>query len=358
MFSRRTRSVPDESFPVQKRRRRGLRVLAIAALTLLGLVVVSAAANLLLERVERANATPYGERVQIDQGTINVSITGVNGPTVVLLSGLGTGAPGLDFAPLVRELPGYRTVVVEGFGYGYSDTDVRPRTIGNIAEELHAVLAKLGITGPYVLAGHSIAGFTTLYYANKYPAEVSAVIGIDPTVPTVTTASPGGPAPADAPPSGNFWARLPSTLGLVRWAAALGLTDPESSGYRPSEIDQMRMLTSWNFGNAAVTDETERVGENAAKLQGLSYPAGMPVLMLLSKESLDSRPEWVDLHERQLSNVTRHEIVVLDGPHYLHWTQAKAMAEKIGEFLGPAAVSTGSITGQRGGVATAPPPDR
>jgi pimeloyl-ACP methyl ester carboxylesterase len=354
IFSRRTRSVPDDSFPVRKGRRRVLRVLAIVALTLLGLVVVSTVANLLLERVERANATPYGERIQIDQGTINVSRVGDGGPTLVLLSGLGTGAPGLDFAPLVRELPGYRTVVVEGFGYGYSDTEVRPRTLENIAEELHSVLSALGIHGPYVLAGHSIGGFTTLYYANKYPTEVSAVIGIDPTVPTAPAPPPGSAAPAEAPPSGNFWERLPSILGLVRWAAELGLTDPDSSGYTPSEVDQMRMLTSWNFGNAAVTDETNRVGENAAKLQGLSYPSHIPVLMLLAKESLDSRAEWVDLHERQLSKVTRHEIVVLDGPHYLHWTQAKAMAEKIGEFLGPAAVSTGSITGQRGGVATGP----
>jgi pimeloyl-ACP methyl ester carboxylesterase len=354
IFSRRTRSVPEHEQPRRKGRRRVLRITAVVALTLLGLLVVSAAANLLLERVERANATPYGERVRIDQGTINVSITGDSGPTLVLLSGLGTGAPGLDFAPLVRELPGYRTVVVEGFGYGYTDTEVRPRTIENITEELHSVLGKLGITGPYVLAGHSIAGFTTLYYANKYPSEVSAVIGIDPTVPTATTAQPGSPAPADAPPSGNFWERLPSTLGLVRWAAAVGLTDPDGSSYTASEIDQMRMLASCNFGNAAVTDETYRVGENAAKLQGLSYPSQIPVLMFLAKETLDSRAEWADLHERQLSNVTRHELVVLDGPHYLHWTQSKAMAEKIGEFLGPAAVPTGSITGQRGGVATGP----
>jgi pimeloyl-ACP methyl ester carboxylesterase len=342
IFSRRTRPVPEGSVtagssPVRKGRRRGLRVLAIIAMTVVGLLVVSTVANLLLERVERANTIPYGERVQIAQGTINVSRAGDSGPTLVLLSGLGTAAPGLDFAPLVRELPGYRTVVVEGFGYGYSDTDVRPRTIENISEELHSVLSALGIHGPYALAGHSIAGFYTLYYANKYPAEVSAVIGIDPSVPTAPAPPPGAAAPADAPPSDSFWIRLPSTLGLVRWAAALGLTDPDGSGYAASEIEQMRMLTSWNFGNPAVTDETARVGENAAKLQSLSYPGNIPVLMLLAKDTLDRRAEWVDLHERQLQNVTRHELVVLDGPHYLHWTQAKAMAEKINGFLGPAA---------------------
>jgi pimeloyl-ACP methyl ester carboxylesterase len=313
-----------------------LRAIAVVALTLLGLVLISTAANLLLERVERSNSAAYGEKVQIEQGTINVSRAGDTGPTLVLLSGLGTPAPALDFAPLVRELPGYRTVVVEGFGYGYSDTDVRPRTIENISEELHSVLAKLGITGPYVLAGHSIAGFTLLQYANMYPAEVSAVIGIDATVPTVTTAPPGSPAPPDAPPSGNFWERLPSTIGLVRWAAALGLADPDSSSYTRAEIDQMRMLSSWNFGNAAVTDETNRIGENATKLQGLSYPTQLPVLMLLAQDSQDQRAEWVDLHERQLANVTRHELVMLDGPHYLHWTKAKEMAEAIDGFLGSA----------------------
>ncbi|MDR6414917.1 alpha/beta hydrolase [Pseudarthrobacter sulfonivorans] len=306
------------------------------ALTILGLLLVSTAANLIIESVERSNSTAYGEQVHIDPGTINVSRSGDSGPTLVLLSGLGTPAPALDFAPLIRELPGYRTVVVEGFGYGYSCTDVRPRSIENISEELHSVLATLGITGPYVLAGHSIAGFTTLYYANKYPAEVSAVIGIDPSVSTAPAPQPGATAPAEAPPSGNFWERMPSTTGLVRWAAALGMTDPDSRSYTPAEIDHMRMLTSWNFGNAAVADETNRVGENAAKLHGLSYPSRLPVLMLLSKQTMDHRPEWFGLHERQLLNVTRHELVVLDGHHYLHWTKAKEMAKEINEFLEPA----------------------
>lgn len=317
-----------------KGRRRGLRVLAIVALTLIGLVLVSTAANLLLEQSERASTTPYGERVQIEAGTINVSRSGGSGPTLVLLSGLGTGAPALDFAPLVRELPGYRTVVVEGFGYGFSDTDVRPRTIENIAEELHSALAALSITGPYVLVGHSIAGFTTLYYANKYPSEVSAVIGIDPSVSTAAAPPAGPAAPADAPASGNFWERLPSTIGLVRWAAALGLADPDSSSYTPSEIAQTRMLTSWNFGNAAVTDETNRVGENAAKLHGLKYPSELPVLQFLAQDTMDSRPDWLSLHERQLDNVARHKLVILDGPHYLHWTKAPEMAKEIDAFLG------------------------
>ena len=332
-FSRRTRSFPDHTQSRQKRRGRRLRATGIAALTILGLVLGSTSANLIMESSERSNTVPYGEKIQIAQGTINVARTGETGPTLVLLSGLGTPAPVLDFAPLVRELTGYQVVVVEGFGYGFSDMTARPRTIENISEELHEVLAKLAIDVPYVLVGHSIAGFTTLHYANKYPEEVSGVIGIDPTVPAAKTATAEAPAPADMPVSGNFWERIPSTTGLVRWAGALGLADPAGDGYTTKERDEMRKLLSWNYGNAALTDETNRIGENAQKLQNLSYPEALPVLEFLSQETMNQQPEWLPAHERRLLNVKHHELVILDGPHYLHWAQSRAVAEKIREFL-------------------------
>jgi pimeloyl-ACP methyl ester carboxylesterase len=340
IFSRRTRSIADHTPPRQKRRRRGLRATGIVALTIVGLVLASTSANLIMESVERSNAVSYGEKIEIDQGTINVSRTGGTGPALVLLSGLGTPAPALDFAPLVRELAGYQVVVVEGFGYGFSDMTARPRPIENISEELHEVLAKLAIPLPYILVGHSIAGFTTLYYANKYPEEVSAVIGIDPTVPAGSASTAESPATADMPVSGNFWERIPSTTGLVRWAAALGLADPAGDSFTTTERDEMRKLVSWNFGNAALTDETNRIGENAHKLQALNYPDTLPVLQFVSQETMTQDPEWLPAHQRQLLNIKRHELVILDGPHYLHWTQSKAMAKRIGEFLNPSAAIT------------------
>ena len=93
-------------------------------------------------------------------------------------------------------------------------------------------------------------------------------------------------------------------------------------------------MTIWNFGNAAVADETNRTGSNARALQGVTYPDRLPVLDLLSTDSVATMPNWVQQHEDQLRNVQHHEVVVLDGGHYLHWTQSKAMAEKITAFLG------------------------
>ena len=332
MMPRPTLPVLDN--PPRKRRwRRGLRMAGVVALSIAGLLAASTSANLILEEIEKSHTVAYGEKVHLNEGTINVTRTGETGPTVVLLSGLGTPAPGLDFAPLVREMRGFRTVVVEGFGYGLSDMTARPRTVENIAEELHEVLSKLGIRAPYTLMGHSIAGFSTLYYANKYPAEVSAVIGIDPTVPASRMSIGGTTNPAEAPAADYWWAHAPSTTGLVRWATALGFGEPGGGSFTAAERQQMRQITSWNFGNPAVTDETLRMGENAAKLQDLRYPDALPVLYFLSQDTMNQQPDWYGAHERQLANVRRHELVVLGGEHYLHWTQSKAMATKITEFL-------------------------
>ncbi|XTR53282.1 alpha/beta fold hydrolase [Pseudarthrobacter sp. So.54] len=303
------------------------------ALGLAGLLLASTATNLIVEKVEKSNAVAYGEKVQISEGAINVTRTGDTGPTLVLITGLGTPAPGLDFAPLIRELGGYQVVAVEGFGYGYSDMTARPRTVENITEELHEVIGKLGIRGPYTLIGHSISGFSTLYYANKYPGELNAVIGIDPTVPSGKASVAASPGPAEATATDYSWAHIPSTTGLIRWAAGLGYGEPGGDGFTTAEREQMRQMTSWNFGNQAVTDETFRVGENATKLQAVRYPNDLPVLDFLSQETMNQQPDWRAAHERQLANVTRHELVVLDGAHYLHWTHSKVMAEKIRDFL-------------------------
>ena len=331
--------------PAPGRKLRRIRNLWVVMATLAGLVAASTATNLVIEHSERSSSAAYGERVPVGRGELNVYRTsGGRGPgeigrgsvgpgrTIVLLSGLGTAAPALDFAPLIRELRGYDVLVVEGFGYGYSDLSPKERTVENITAELHEALAKVHVSGPYILAGHSIAGFYTLFYANKYRTEVSAVVGIDPTVP----AAGAGHTDAGAAPDGVGWVRLLSTTGIVRWASTLApaLVEPDGDAYTAAEREQMRRMTSWNFGNPAVVDETNRIAENAHKVQGLRYPDDLPVLTFLAGDK--GNPPNRALHEERLRNVRQHAVVVLPGGHYLHWTQAPAMAQQMTTFLSQA----------------------
>ncbi|MET4563520.1 pimeloyl-ACP methyl ester carboxylesterase [Lysinibacillus parviboronicapiens] len=67
---------------------------------------------------------------------MNVLIQGQGEETVVLLPGLGTGTPALDFKPLVEELsPFYRVVVMEPFGYGLSDITEKERSTAHICDD-------------------------------------------------------------------------------------------------------------------------------------------------------------------------------------------------------------------------------
>jgi pimeloyl-ACP methyl ester carboxylesterase len=314
----------------RKKRRRGLRVIGIAALVVLGLILVSTAVNGILERTEKSTLAPYGERVGVSGGSLNVYRNGQEGQPIVLLSGLGTPAPGLDFAPLVRELSGYDVLVVEGFGYGYSDMAASARSNENISTELHEVLAKLKVQQPYVLAGHSIAGFYLLDYANRYPKEVSAVVGIDATI-----AKPGSEPVPDPQPDVN-WQRALAVTGVVRAVSFIvpGFVDPESNAYSEDELQRMRLMTSWNFGNPAVADETARIANNAAALRGVTYPDDLPVLAFIADDKSQHAGTKAAAAENLLKNVRRHEVVPLEGNHYLHWTQSKKMAEEIRSFLG------------------------
>jgi hypothetical protein len=63
----------------------------------------------------------------------------------------------------------------------------------------------------------------------------------------------------------------------------------------------------------------------------LTYPPDLPVLSFLKQK--DNQPRWRELHEAQLDNLERGELVELDGSHYLHSTHPEEIADKVTEFL-------------------------
>lgn len=98
--------------------------------------------------------------------------------------GGGTCSPILDFKSLYSLLSDdYRIVVVEKFGYGYSDVVDEERDIQTVLSETRLALNKAGIEGPYVLCPHSMSGIEALYWAQKYPDENEAIVGLNMAVP-------------------------------------------------------------------------------------------------------------------------------------------------------------------------------
>ncbi|SNT62623.1 Pimeloyl-ACP methyl ester carboxylesterase [Asanoa hainanensis] len=99
-----------------------------------------------------------------------------SGPTVVFLP--GAGLVGLDFRAAQRlSAP---AVIYDRAGTGWSEQVALPRSATAVAEELHTALIGKGISGPVILAGHSLGAFYARRYAQLFPTEVAGLLLIDP----------------------------------------------------------------------------------------------------------------------------------------------------------------------------------
>lgn len=100
----------------------------------------------LLSSYEQKKYQPLGEIVEVDSKKMHIYSKGDGDNTIVLMSGLGTAAPALDFEPLIDEISKTnKVVVVEPFGYGWSDITNKERTVKNIVEEMRLALKKAAI---------------------------------------------------------------------------------------------------------------------------------------------------------------------------------------------------------------------
>lgn len=287
-------------------------------------LATTAAVNAVATRAEAAEITPYGQRVPVGGRSMNVVVSGDHAETIVLLPGLGTAAPGLDFAPLIDQLDDtYRVVAVEPFGTGLSDQTDVPRTAANITSEVHTALEYLGVDR-YALMGPSISGIYALTYVEAYRDEVTAFVGIDSSVPD----QPGG----DEPIATDSLALL-NTLGLTRALRALAPDPYEGLPYGANEREQMRLLTNANSAAPTVLDEMAHASTNFADAGGRRFPADLPVL-LFAREADDDVEGWVDLHRAQAASVDRGEMVPMAGEHYLHHTLSREIAEGTRRFVG------------------------
>ena len=310
--------------------RRGRKLLKVVAFSIVGLVAVvgvtlavTSITNAVATSAEAKEIEPYGQKIEVDGKKMNVVVSGRGDQTIVLLPGFGTASPALDFSPLTEKLDAtYRTVVVEPFGYGLSDQTDRPRTSANIVSEVHDALGQLDIHR-YVLMGHSIAGIYGLEYANAYPAEVAAFVGIDSSVPTQ-------PGMDDELPIGAM--RAMKSLGLMRVLTDLAEDPYAGTSFNEDAKKQMKILSVQNSLSATYVDETEHISQNFHDAQRLTFPRELPVLLFVQDDNTDVKG-WMTLHEEQAASVSHGKVVPLQGEHYLHHSRSAEIAQETQQFL-------------------------
>jgi len=303
-----------------------LKILAALVIAIVVFIAIVFVVDKISSKLEEGKIKPYGQSVTVDGKNMNVLIQGQGAETVVLLPGLGTGTPALDFKPLVEELsPFYKVVVIEPFGYGLSDITEKERSTENIVSEIHEALQILKIDR-YILMGHSIAGIYGLDYVNKYEHEVSAFVGIDSSAPKQYG-------------NENIESPIPTTMitllkksGLARLVMKLS-DDPFATLPVDEETkEQMRILSYKNFRNPTIVSEIENMFPNFKTAENLTFPKNLPVIFFLQPDST-AIEGWSTLHEEQVKDSVHEKVMTFEGTHYLHHTKSKEIAENFRGFM-------------------------
>lgn len=281
---------------------------------------------------EAALIRPNGSYVTVDRHKMHVYTEGPkgNGPTILVMPAYGTAAPVYDYKVLYSKLSDtHHIAVVDKFGYGYSDISGLPRDVGTIVKEYREALKRSGENGPFILMPHSMSGLEALYWAQHYPGEVSAIIGLDMSVPEVyqyKAANPflylfGSPEFLKAMVFMGL-DRLPGT-GLV-----------SSRGLSKAEFAQNRYLTYKMLLNKDVLAESKVVEANAQAVEKGGVP-DIPMLLFISNgEGTGLGEKWVQAERSFADKSGQIRSIQLDCGHMMQYDRSDEIVQETKWFLG------------------------
>jgi pimeloyl-ACP methyl ester carboxylesterase len=261
---------PPAKTPIRRGRRLmiwlGGAVAVLLVLLLAGWVYESAS-----EAADMKAYPPPGQLVDVGGYRLHLHCTGTGSPTVVIETGWGDSSASWGWVqPEVAKTT--RVCTYDRAGMGWSEASPQPRTARVFAQELHTLLAQANETGPFVLVGHSLGGYTVRVYAHDYPAEVSGLVLIDaqdlPTAEVVT------PAPKPGEKSVAWWL---ARLGVMRLLAGpLGsiqdLPAADKQAYTAFAVAPRFVQT--------FLDEGRGMSEGGAQAKAVTTLGALPVIVL------------------------------------------------------------------------------
>ena len=248
-----------------------------------------------------------GKLVNINGHNIHVYAVGdTDKPKIVLMSGSGTVAPVYDFKVLYEKLSRYfRVIVVEKFGYGYSDIFDSRADIDTVIETQKKALELAGENGPYILMPHSMSGVEALRWAQMYPDDVRAIIGNDMCTPLTY----------------SVWTdeQIEKKIKLMKFATKHRLQSVlcavNNRSLTKDEIKQHKLLRKRNAFNICIVNESQKILSNVDIVKNAGYKK-CPILLFVSN-SKQTQGYWYEA-QKEFANLLHAKLIRYDCGHYIH----------------------------------------
>lgn len=161
---------------------------------------------------------PPGRMIDVGGRRLHLLCKGPDsrGPTVVIET--GAYASSLYYWKLQDELAEIAHVCTyDRAGLGWSDPAPGPRSLGDRADDLSALLANSGMKGPFILVGHSMGGLIARFYAKTHRKDLAGLVLVEASE-EAFNARPDGVKRTE---------RTAQQLGLAAQAVAMGVDIPQ-----------------------------------------------------------------------------------------------------------------------------------
>jgi pimeloyl-ACP methyl ester carboxylesterase len=234
-------------------------------------------------------SAPSGQMVDVGGHRLYLECTGSGSPTVVLQAGLGESSSSWEgITPTVAAAT--TVCAYDRAGHGRSD-EAGPQDGIALAADLHTLLERAGVTGPYVLVGHSSGGAYVRVFADRYPGEVAGMVLLD-------------SQPADA------FSALPDYPAFYQNYRRVGMLSPSLA--RIGLLGPMLGLTADQSTPAAARGERDEIVSLPAALQQaqtLTSLGDRPLIVVSSGSG--QQAGWLEAQDElpQLSTNSSHRVL-------------------------------------------------
>lgn len=254
--------------------------------------------------------------------------------TVILEQGQGGSSPAWGLIqPEVAKVT--RICAYDRAGLGWSDPAPlgTPRDGRQVAGELHTLLQKANIAGPYVLVGHSFGGLYALFFAHQYSRDVAGVVLLDSSHPDQWISTPAGQELYKS--SARIYSVTPllARLGVLRLRAksqpASGLPDLQNQ-----ELLAFSSATKdWDAQAAEFSATTDL--DNEVRADGAL--GNLPLFVLTATDHggpAEMEQAWQGLQDELAGLSTNSIHKVLEGArHEALWAEPKFASESVNAIL-------------------------
>jgi pimeloyl-ACP methyl ester carboxylesterase len=244
-----------------------------------------------------------GRLIDVGGHRLHLDCTGSRGPTVVLEPGGGGMSADMELiAPAVAG--DTRVCVYDRPGRGQSDPVADPQDGAQTATDLHTLLHRGHVPGPYVLAGHSFGGLYVMSFAAQYPQEVAGMVLVDSTAPSTAPVPPKKRAG-----SYDVLARVSAmTASTARLGVGRLLGRLNYSTLPPQTRDEARASAATADYLASYIDEYGFASRSTSQAGELTDLNGKPLIVLTAGRHPQA---WITAQDKMaaLSDNSLHRVV-------------------------------------------------